>query len=504
MKRTKSILAVALALVMVLAMGLVAFAAGSYKITINNDKTGHTYQAYQIFKGVLAADGKTLSDIEWGNGVSEAGKTALGDAAAKAAGITDANAFAKEVAQYLQNPTESGAHTGTAYEITGLEAGYYLVKDKDNTLANADDFNTAYIMQVVADVTATPKGDKPTLEKEIKSGENWGVAGTSQIGDTVEFRTITTVPDTKEYTKYDYVIHDTMSAGLTSNVKGVDDVTIKVNDETVLDKAYYTVNATGNTFTVKVDILRAVADNKVKKGDKLYTYYSGVVNKAAVVYNVGSQENTAHLEYSNNPYKDEKGKTTPDKVYDWTFKMNVNKVDGENKPLTGAKFVLTKNSTLKVAELACDENGIPTVTDALIRLVKVADNEYRVATKEDTKFTYVIEAGNPVIKGLDAEVEYFLFETKAPDGYNTLKDPVKFKISATFSEDGSSCTPAKVTIGEGEASDTLQADITNNKGTELPSTGGIGTKIFYIAGAILVVLAGVLLITKKRMGKNAD
>lgn len=504
MKRTKSILAVALALVMVLAMGLVAFAAGSYKITINNDKPGHTYEAYQIFKGVLSDDGKTLSDIEWGNGVSEAGKTALGNAAEKAAGITDANAFAKVVAQYLQNPTESGAHTGTAYEITGLEAGYYLVKDKDNTLVNEDDFNTAYIMKVVADVTATPKGDKPTLEKEIKNGENWGVAGTSQIGDTVEFRTITTVPDTNEYTKYDYVIHDTMSAGLTSNVTNDLGVTIKINDGTELEKVYYVVGANGNTFTVKVDILKAVADGKVKKGDSLYTYYSGVVNKDAVVYNDGSQDNTAHLEYSNNPYVEtEKGNTPEKKVYDWTFKMNVNKVDGENKPLTGAKFVLTKNGTLKVADLACNENGIPTVTTGLIGLVAV-EGDYRVAKEGDTNVTYVIEAGNPVIKGLDAEVEYFLFETKAPDGYNTLKDPVKFKISATFSEDGSSCTSAKVTIGEGEASDTFQADITNNKGTELPSTGGIGTKIFYIAGAILVVLAGVLLITKKRMGKNAD
>ena len=108
--------------------------------------------------------------------------------------------------------------------------------------------------------------------------------GDNQIGDTVEFRTITKVPDTAGYTKYDYIIHDTMSAGLTSNVTSSADVTIKVNDTTVLTTEYYIVTATGNSFSATVDILQAIADGKMNANDQLYTYYTGVLNTDAKVY----------------------------------------------------------------------------------------------------------------------------------------------------------------------------------------------------------------------------
>lgn len=249
----KRIFTLMLALMMVLALSVTAFAAGPYTITINNSAADHTYEAYQIFAGDLeTANGKTvLTNITWGSGVTAQGQAALGDAAAKAESLTteeDARAFARAVAPYLTNPAESTAGNGT-YTIANLDSGYYLVKDKDNTLTNADDFYTAYLMKVVGNVTAAPKGDKPTLNKQIKHNENgeWGVVGDNQIGDTVEFRTITKVPNTAGYTKYDYIIHDTMSAGLTSNVTSSADVTIKVNDTTVLTTEYYIVTATGNS-----------------------------------------------------------------------------------------------------------------------------------------------------------------------------------------------------------------------------------------------------------------
>lgn len=248
----KRIFTLMLALMMVLALSVTAFAAGPYTITINNSAADHTYEAYQIFAGDLeTANGKTvLTNITWGSGVTAQGQAALGDAAAKAESLTteeDARAFARAVAPYLTNPAESTAGNGT-YTIANLDSGYYLVKDKDNTLTNADDFYTAYLMKVVGNVTAAPKGDKPTLNKQIKHNENgeWGVVGDNQIGDTVEFRTITKVPNTAGYTKYDYIIHDTMSAGLTSNVTSSADVTIKVNDTTVLTTEYYIVTATVN------------------------------------------------------------------------------------------------------------------------------------------------------------------------------------------------------------------------------------------------------------------
>ena len=511
MKRTKSILAVVLAFALVLACGIVAFAAETYKITITNESPNHIYEAYQIFAGDLHIDGdrKILSNIVWGSGITEAGKIALGNAEERAKSLTteaDAKVFAKEVAKYLLKSTESVRQADGKYVISGLDAGYYLVKDKDNTLNNADDFNTAYIMQVVGDVQAVPKGDKPSLDKQIKHNESatWGVVGDNQIGDTVEFRIITTVPDTAEYTQYDYIIHDTMSVGLSSNVKTAADVTIKVNDTgDALSADYYTVTANGNTFSVKVDIIKAVNDGIMSKGDELYTYYTGVLNEDAKVYDEGKQDNVAFLEYSNNPNNDEKGKTEEKKVYDWTFKMTVNKVDGEGNNLTGAKFVLSKDGTLKVADLNCNEEGVPAATEKLIGLVKVSEGVYRVAVKGDADVVYVIDAGEAVIKGLDDAIDYYFYETKAPAGYNLLKEPVNFKISADYNTDGSEYTTVTATVGDAQ-SENLKANVVNNQGTELPSTGGVGTTIFYIVGAVLVAAAGILLITKKRMSKASD
>ena len=509
MKHARKLASLLLALMMVFALTATASAADAYTITITNAQTGHTYEAYQVFAGDLAEkDGvKILSNIVWGSGVTEAGKTALGNAADKAASLkteAEAKAFAKEVAPYLQNPTESTAGTGS-YSISGLSAGYYLVKDKDNTLSDQDDFYTAYIMQVVGDVNAAPKGDKPTLDKQIKHNDDgsWGVVGDNQIGDTVEFRTISTVPDTTGYETYTYWICDTMSAGLTSNVKSAADVTIKVNDngDKVLDANYYTVNANGNTFTIDVDILKAVKDGVLTSNDKLYAYYTGVLNENAKVYDEGKQDNAAHLEYSNNPNGDGKGKSPDKKVYDWTFKMGINKVDKSDNALTGAKFVLSKSGTIKVTDLACDDNGVPTVTADLIGLVKTGGGVYRIALAGDTDIVYAIEAGNPVIKGLDDSVNYYLYETKSPAGYNLLSEPVSFRIAAGYNTDGSALSAGNptVTIGNGEPSTTLSTDVVNQSGAELPSTGGMGTTIFYVLGAVLVVGAGVLLITKKRM-----
>ena len=512
MKTVKSAFSLLLALVLTLALSITAFAAETYTITITNDKTGHTYEAYQIFAGDLTVKDngeKVLSNITWGSGVTDAGKTALGDAAEKAESLkseADAKAFAEKVAKYLQNPTESTAGSGS-YTISGLSAGYYLVKDKDNTLSDQDDFYTAYIMQVVGNVTAEPKGEKPGLDKQIKHNDDnsWGVVGDNQIGDTVEFRTVSDVPDTTGYETYTYKISDTMSAGLTSNVKSASDVTIKVNDTgDALSTDYYTLTADGNTFTVTVDILKAVKDGKVTKGDKLYVYYTGVLNADAKVYDEGKQDNAAHLEYSNNPNGEGTGKTTDKKVYDWTFKMGVNKVDKSGNALTGAKFVLSKSDSLKVADLGCNEDGVPTVTTNLIGLVKVSDGVYRVALEGDADIVYAIDAGQPVIKGLDDNVTYYLYETKSPAGYNLLSEPVSFKITAQYNADGSALATGSptVTVGSGEPSTTLTANVVNQSGAELPSTGGIGTTIFYVLGGLLVVGAGVLLVTRKRMNSE--
>lgn len=504
MKYMKKFMALLATLTLALAMAVPAFAEAAtttYTITINHG-TG-TYAAYQIFKGDLYNN--TLSNIEWGDNVTPDGQTALGKAADKAkdlTGETEAKAFAVEVAKYL---TDTPAGTGTE-SIKVSSPGYYLIK---NTTVGEGEVFTDYILQVVKDVEVNPKSGKPTLDKQIRHNDNgeWGVVGDNQIGDTVEFRTITTVPIVSGYTEYTYVIHDEMSAGLTSNVHSNNDVTIKVNDEDAnkLDEIYYTVTVdpeNANKFTVKVDVLKAIEDGKMAAGNTLYTYYTGILNENAAVYDVGKQNNKAYLEYSNNPHDNTTKNVTPEKVvYDWTFKMEVNKVDGESKtPLSDAKFVLSKNGNCPLGTIRDD--GTPSTTTDLIDLIENSDSSYTVAPAGYTgPVVKVMTAGKITIKGLDDATEYYLYETKAPAGYNRLTDAVKFKITATYNDTGDSCPSVIAAVNDvGQSSVSVQ--VANNKGSTLPSTGGIGTTLFYVIGGGLMAVAAVLLVTKKRMNSK--
>lgn len=500
MKKVKRVLALLAAFALVLAMAVPAWAEeATYTITIKNSVG--TYEAYQIFKGDLAEN--VLSNIEWGTGVTEAGKAAFGKmTAAEVAKTLDnetaAKAFATKISGYLDT---KAAVEGTT-EITGLSAGYYLIKNK--SVNDGSEAYTDFILQVVNNVEITPKGQKPTLEKQIKHNDGeWGVVGDNQIGDTVEFRTITTVPITTGYTEYVYAIYDEMSAGLTSNVTATSGITIKINDGEELDSSYYTVTVDSedaNKFSVEVNILKAIKDGKIEAGNSLYTYYSGVLNEDAQVYDEGKQQNKAFLLYSNNPHNNSSsGKTPPATVYDWTFKMNVQKVDGANpdNKLADAKFVLSKSGTVVLGTI--DENGTPAGTGNLIKLVyDPTDSTYRVATASDAKTTYVMTAGDITIKGLD-DAEYYLYETKAPAGYNRLTEPVKFKINATYDETGDRCTAVSTKVGDKAAVTGLKVSVENNAGTTLPSTGGMGTTVFYVVGGGLMAVAVVLLVTKKRM-----
>lgn len=179
--------------------------------------------------------------------------------------------------------------------------------------------------------------------------------------------------------------------------------------------------------------------------------------------------------------------------------MNVQKIDGadKEKELKDAKFVLSKNGTVGLGTIS--EDGTPAETGNLIKLVyDPADKTYRVATASDENTTYVMTAGNITIKGLDDAVDYYLYETKAPAGYNRLTEPVKFRINATYTSADS--RPDVLTkVGDEAAVTGLKVSVENNAGTTLPSTGGMGTTVFYVVGGGLMAVAVVLLVTKKRM-----
>lgn len=548
MNKTSKLLSLLLVLTIVFSLSVTALAADTtYTITVDGSGTvaNHTFEAYQIFKGDLHAPetgeggntSKILSNIVWGDGVDtskDGFDAAFPESAAATAEklltVADAQAFAQKIAPYLSDVhTDCSTKDGSGnYVISGLSAGYYLVKDKDNTLQNTNDFYTAYLMKVVANVTATPKGEKPTLEKQIQNNNTgeWSTTGNVafQLGDTVNFRIITSVPDVSRYPDgYTYKIYDTMTQGLTSNVKSADDFTIEVKNDpgNKLESKYYSVETSQITvddklvdhFVLTIDVKQAIADGRIAAGSELFIIYTAILNDKADFYQIGEHRNsnTAYLEYSNNPNGTGTGKTPDSTVNAWTFPAIISKVDGKDnkKILEGAKFVLSRNPNLKVSDMKCDENGVPTVTTDLIPLFAPGDQQtstaaYDIATAEQvaagTHITYVIELGSEVLAGF-GEHAYYLYETKAPNGYNLLAEPVKFTFHTSATMDLRT-DPAWITLNDSAIKLTgMQFEIANNSGATLPETGGIGTTLFYVIGALLVVGAGVLLVTKKRMGK---
>ena len=512
MKHSKKLASLLLALVMALSLAVTAFADESttYSITINNSTAGHTYEAYQIFTGDLAtneAGNKVLSNIVWGSGVSEAGQTALGDAATKTETLkteADAKAFTKAVAPYLTTAAGS-ANTVTdgKYVISGLAAGYYLVKDQDGSLIGDNDSYTEYIIQVVGNVTATPKSDVPEVQKKVKdindstdtTKTDWQDSADYDIGDSIPFQLKATLADNvSSYTTYKVVFHDTLSKGLTYN----NDAKVHIDGtETNGFTVTATVNADGTTtLTVSCDDVKALGAGN---SSVITVEYTAKLNENAVLGSAGNP-NEVYLEYSNNPNKSEEGnnetgETPKDVVIVFTYKTIINKVDSENKPLTGAAFKLEK--LIKGKDGAAD-------TWTTVKEFTVDETT--------TSFTF---------SGLD-DGQYKLTETKTPAGYNTI-DPIYFVIEATHDEtadaptlktlnaymtDANGNKQTEMKDGESVNIDLGTVDLTagsitttvvNKSGSELPSTGGIGTTIFYVLGGVLVLAAVVLLVTKKRM-----
>ena len=506
MKHIKKLASLLLVLVMVFALATTAFAEETaYSITINNSAKDHTYEAYQIFTGDLS--GTTLSNIVWGSGVSEAGQTALGDAAAKAETLkteADAKAFAKAVAPYLTTAAGS-ANTVTdgKYVISGLAAGYYLVKDQDGSLTGDNDSYTEYIIQVVGNVTATPKSDVPEVQKKVKdindstdtTKTDWQDSADYDIGDSIPFQLKATLADNvSSYTTYKVVFHDTLSKGLTYN----NDAKVHIDGtETNGFTVTATVNADGTTtLTVSCDDVKALGAGN---SSVITVEYTVKLNENAVLGSAGNP-NEVYLEYSNNPNKSENGnnetgETPKDVVIVFTYKTIINKVDSENAPLTGAAFKLEK--LIKGKDGAAD-------TWTTVKEFTVDETT--------TSFTF---------SGLD-DGQYKLTETKTPAGYNTI-DPIYFVIEATHDEtadaptlktlnayltDANGNKQTEMKDGESVNIDLGTVDLTagsitttvvNKSGSELPSTGGIGTTIFYVLGGVLVLAAVVLLVTKKRM-----
>lgn len=476
-------------------------AAAQRTITINNNTAGHTYKAYQIFKGGLSQDGTILSDIQWGNGVnSEALLTALkgteaykdcttaADVAKVLAGFENDAEQLKKVAVVINqnlNNANGAQSTGTGpYTITVPSDGYYLVRDEGTVTAT--DGGTNFILQVIGNVDVTPKTtNAPDVDKKVKlhgvPGAVLSNAVSAEVGHEVDFTITTTIPTGLDsYTNYTFNIVDTMSEGLT--YKG-DFLVHTVGAKTSLQKDEdYTLTIEGQTITVTLKSKYVLAN----PGQKIEITYVATVNDKSLTKD--RENNSVHIVYSNNPADSNSTVTTVDKVvYVYNFDIVIDKVDGaDNKKLEGAQFALYKETGyVDLYYQWYDENH-------------ENPNTFGWSTEADRTIVKTDKNGVASFKGL-VPGTYYLQEIKAPDGYNTLDKPVKVEITATYDENGNITTNA--TQNE-QKHYQVTSTITNNKGTVLPSTGGIGTTIFYVVGGLLMVGAAILLITKKRMHNN--
>lgn len=522
MKHMKKLTAMFLAMIMAVVLAVPAFAAGeTYTITINNDKDGHTYEAYQVFSGDLSEN--VLSNIQWGTGVNgEALLAALKSDGTIGSNFTDCTTaaqvaevlagfesnsanldiFATVVGNNLSSATGTSTDAGDTYTIGTLPAGYYFVKD--SAAVTGQDAQTKFILELVQDTTVTPKSGTPTVDKEVHdepadaeagASDGWGETADHAINESFQFKLTATIPDDADMNAYkSYYINfvDTWSAGVT--FEQIDSVMV---NNTVLEDTQYDYTPTENGMNVSIDdIIPYLGEGNDLAGSTVTVIYSAHLNENAEVTNVSGDtdnKNTVHLEFSNNPNWDgsgepDKGETPEDTVWVFTYEVDNTKVDGsnDNAPLAGAGFRLYSDESCEnEIQLIFDE------TKGAYRPVKGEETGVEMFSAESTGIFNII--------GLDAGT-YYLKETTIPAGYNEMSpNPFVVTIKATHEEvTEETCN---VTLTEDS---TMDNEIVNNQGSTLPETGGMGTTIFYIIGSVLVVGAGVLLITKKRMSANSE
>lgn len=480
----------AFAMILAIAMPSVVMAADTtYKLTLQNTVEGHTYEVYQVFSGTLSTKNnkKVLSDLKWGSGVKADAYTET--AKAKAETLTDettARAFAKELVNQkkLSAATKTVQSTTGTTEIAGLAAGYYLVKDTDSSLANKNDSYTAYILQVVGDATTSVKSDVPSSEKKVKDINDstdtetteWQDAADWDIGDEVPFKIEGTLPSNYDkYKKYTLKFHDKEEEGLTFKSE-----TVKVFiDNTEITEGFrVVVNPEDNdTFDVVFDNLKTTS---AKNNSVIRVEYKSVLNEKANLGKPGNK-NTMYMEFSNNPNNEqggEFGKTPDDTVIVFTYKVDVNKVDEQGNKLTGAEFTLEKK-------------------------IKGTKDTWKAITKVSGTAGDVFE-----FKGID-DGEYRLTETRAPANYDKLSDPIYFTVTAghvdganpyldTFSGNITSGNVGTMTFTANKDSGILSTKVVNKPGSSLPETGGMGTTILYVAGAVMILAAGAFLVMQKK------
>lgn len=474
-----------------------------------------------VFAGATTATAvsEALAKLSNGDGVS----------------YTDIDRVAAVFQKYLPaNATgvENDTYTDDSYKIKITDPGYYLVVETSDSVADGEAISK-YMLQVAGETTVAPKADAPQVMKKVKENtnytgynnqtvgfgqetnyalaDNYNDVADYNIGDDVPFTLYGSLPTTfANYKGYYYQFTDKLSAGLTLNA---DSVTVTVTDKSgapvVLNTSQYTLATTTDGFTVTINDLKTIdmdADTEgtqVMSDDAVITVdYTATLNAKAVI-GLDGNPNEVFLTYSNDSNTaqggdtDKTGKTPEDKVIVFTYEMDVTKYldkaeDANKAAADAAGFKLYK----KV--------GNDTY------YAQLTDNKVTGWTKTEADATEIKTVAGGLVKfiGLD-DGTFYLKETTTPTGYNTMED-LEVVVDATTAnnqtwagEASAALTNLSVSYGETNANGSVDTgsvpvSIINKSGSSLPSTGGIGTTIFYVAGGVLVVGAGVLLITKKR------
>lgn len=488
-KAMKKLMAALLAVAMVCAMAIPAFAAPATNgsITVKNTVDGKTYNIYKILNLETNGTGNDASSYtafkykattEWESFVGSSiylksdkdGYVTWKDTAENAADIEAFSKAAMKFAKDLTPVATKVADSSGSVTFTGLELGYYLITSDVDTSSKA----LCMLSTTKPSATVQEKNGAPTVTKEVEyASDSWGQGNDGNVGDTVNFQTTIYVTDGNPT---NYILHDEMSNGLDFKEGSI---VVKKNDERFTD--YTVVAPTDNcTFEIKFN------ENSLHTNDKVVVTYSATINSNAVVGTAGN-ENETWLKYGNN------GETTHGRTKTYTWKFNIFKYftdsDDTMQYLANVEFVLYRKNADDKAEYAKfdSNNKLSGWTEA--------ESE---AGKLKTKATSIVG-----VEGLDKGT-YFLKEITTPDGFNGLTSDVEVQIDSSCNTlNGATYTVQYKMVNEEGFTDTDDEEkvvpIENKRGTTLPGTGGIGTTIFYVVGGGLMVAAAILLITKKRM-----
>lgn len=473
------------------------------------DRDTHTYSVYQILTGTYGANG-ALGNVQAGtnfkteNAAGDQGKDLTAAEAAEELAKIDISKSDQEklteILKFADLTAQYGSDLTASAPLTKVPAGYYLAKDKDNTVTG-NDAQTLYIVKVVGneDVTITRKADKPTFEKKVKdvndstgAKSDWQDSADYDVNDKVPFQLTATLPKAKDdfaaYKTYKLVFTDNQSAGLT--YPDATGFTVKYGETVVPADQYIltlnpTTTAADSTFTLTINDVKSLKDANgdaitVAEGGKFTVEYESTLNDKAVIGSTGNP-NEAKLQYSNNPnYTGEganspTGETPKDKVIVFTYQLDINKTFNGGTPSD------TDLPKFKLYKFNKDTNDY-SIDLGEVNITKTTDGKYTASFKR-------VDDG-----------KYKLVETKTPAGFNTAADTI-FEITADH--DATSIDPKltslKIDSTPGDtATGTVIAGVVNQKGSNLPSTGGMGTVLLYVAGIAVFVLAGATLVMALR------